>query len=129
MYKTALILAAGDGKRMKSELPKVLHKVCGKELAAHVLKAVSSVSDDAPVVVTGNRGELIKTLLQDSARFAVQPERRGTAHAVLCAAEYLEGREGYVTVTAGDMPLITAQTFEALLQKTVSATMHRASFI
>lgn len=120
MYKTALILAAGDGKRMKSGLPKVLHKVCGRELVAHVLKAVSRVSDDAPVVVTGNKGELIETLLKDSARFAVQPERRGTAHAVLCAKAYLEGREGYVTVTAGDMPLITEKTFEALLHKTVS---------
>ena len=120
MYKTALILAAGDGKRMKSELPKVLHKVCGKELIAHVLKAVSRISDDAPIVVTGNKRELIESLLKDKARFVVQPERRGTAHAVLCAKDYLEGREGYVTVTAGDMPLITEQTFEILLQKTVS---------
>lgn len=120
MYKTALILAAGDGKRMKSELPKVLHKVCGKELIAHVLKAVSRISDDAPIVVIGNKRELIESLLKDKARFVVQPERRGTAHAVLCAKDYLEGREGYVTVTAGDMPLITEQTFEILLQKTVS---------
>ncbi len=120
MYKTALILAAGDGKRMKSELPKVLHKVCGKELIAHVLKAVSRISDDAPIVITGNKRELIESLLKDKARFVVQPERRGTAHAVLCAKDYLEGREGYVTVTAGDMPLITEQTFEILLQKTVS---------
>lgn len=91
MYKTALILAAGDGKRMKSELPKVLHKVCGKELIAHVLKAVSRISDDAPIVVTGNKRELIESLLKDKARFVVQPERRGTAHAVLCAKDYLEG--------------------------------------
>ena len=48
MYKTALILAAGDGKRMKSELPKVLHKVCGKELIAHVLKAVRSALPSTP---------------------------------------------------------------------------------
>lgn len=120
MYKTALILAAGDGKRMKSELPKVLHKVCGRELVAHVLQAVRTVSDDAPVVVTGNQGEKIEALLKDNARFAVQAERRGTAHAVLCAKEYLEGRQGYVTVTAGDMPLITDRTFQNLLEKTVS---------
>ncbi len=94
--------------------------MCGKELIAHVLKAVSRISDDAPIVVTGNKRELIESLLKDKARFVVQPERRGTAHAVLCAKDYLEGREGYVTVTAGDMPLITEQTFEILLQKTVS---------
>ncbi len=120
MYKTAVILAAGDGKRMKSELPKVMHKVCGKELVAHVWNAVKEVSDDAPVVVTGNKGELIEALLKGKARFAVQAERRGTAHAVLCAKEYLTGLEGYVTITAGDMPLITEKTFQMLLEKTVS---------
>lgn len=123
MYKTALILAAGDGKRMKSDLPKVMHKVCGRELVYHVYTAVKTVSDDEPIVITGRRGELMHELFGDLVRYAEQTERRGTAHAVMCGSGYLEGQDGFVTITAGDMPLITDETFEKLLETTQNEQM------
>lgn len=123
MYKTSLILAAGDGKRMKSDLVKVLHKVCGKELVYHVFDAVKQVSDDEPIVVTGRCGELVAQLFGEKARIAVQSERRGTAHAVMCAQQYLENKEGYVTITAGDMPLITGSTFKKLVDTAIQNDM------
>lgn len=115
MYKTSLILAAGDGKRMKSEVPKVMHRVCGYPLVKHVYNAVKTVSDDDPIVITGRNGELLHDLFKDTARYAEQAERKGTAHAVMCGQSYLEGKEGYVIVTAGDMPMITAETFKSLV--------------
>lgn len=118
MIQTALILAAGEGKRMKSALPKVMHKVCGLPLIEYVLQAVSAVSDGAPVAVVGNGKELVEEYLGDRVRYAVQHERKGTAHAVMTARSYLAGQQGYVTVTAGDMPAITAETFIALAEYT-----------
>lgn len=123
MYKTSLILAAGDGKRMKSDLPKVMHKVCGYQLVKHVFNAVKTVSDDEPIVITGRRGELLHDLFKDTARYAEQTERRGTAHAVMCGQHYLEGKDGYVTITAGDMPMITGATFQKLLDTAISENM------
>lgn len=115
MYKTSLILAAGDGKRMKSDTPKVLHKVCGYPIVKHVFNAVKEVSDDEPIIITGKCGDVIRDLFKENARYAEQTERRGTAHAVMCGSGYLEGKTGYVTVTAGDMPLLTADTFKNLV--------------
>lgn len=123
MYKTSLILAAGDGKRMKSDLPKVMHKVCGYQLVKHVFNAVKTVSDDEPIVITGRRGELLHDLFKDTARYAEQTERRGTAHAVMCGQHYLEGKDGYVTITAGDMPMITGKTFQKLLDAAINENM------
>ncbi len=123
MYKTSLILAAGDGKRMKSDLPKVMHKVCGYPLVKHVFNAAKEVSDDAPIVITGRRGELMHEIFGDTARYAEQTERKGTAHAVMCGQHFLENKEGYVTITAGDMPLITGETFKKLLDAATSADM------
>ncbi len=123
MYRTSLILAAGDGKRMKSDLPKVMHKVCGYQLVKHVFNAVKEVSDDEPIVITGRRGELLHELFGESARYAEQTERRGTAHAVMCGQHFLENKDGYVTITAGDMPLITGDTFKSLLETAINEDM------
>ena len=123
MYKTSLILAAGDGKRMKSQTPKVMHKVCGYPLVKHVFNAVKTVSDDEPIVITGRCGELLHDLFKDGARFAEQAERRGTAHAVMCGQHYLEGKSGYVTITAGDMPMITGETFQKLVETATNNAM------
>ncbi|MBP5661854.1 MAG: bifunctional UDP-N-acetylglucosamine diphosphorylase/glucosamine-1-phosphate N-acetyltransferase GlmU [Clostridia bacterium] len=118
MKRLALILASGDGKRMKSDLPKVMHRVCGIPLVGHVFRAVEAVSDDKPIVITGRRGELMRDYFGDRARYAEQAERRGTAHAVMCGQRFLEGEEGLVTVTAGDMPLIRLETFQKLAETT-----------
>lgn len=123
MYKTSLILAAGDGKRMKSETPKVMHKVCGYPLVKHVFNAVKTVSDDEPIVITGRCGELLHNLFADDARYAEQTERRGTAHAVMCGQHYLKGKTGYVTITAGDMPMITGETFQKLVTTAINNNM------
>ncbi len=123
MYKTSLILAAGDGKRMKSQTPKVMHKVCGYPLVKHVFNAVKTVSDDEPIVITGRCGELLHELFLDEARYAEQTERRGTAHAVMCGQHYLEGKSGYVTITAGDMPMITGNTFQKLIETAIENEM------
>lgn len=123
MYKTALILAAGDGKRMKSDLPKVLHKVCGYPLVKHVFNAVKCVSDDEPIIITGRCGELTRKIFGENARYAEQTERRGTAHAVMCGKHFLQGKDGYVTVTAGDMPLLRGETFEKMVNTAVENDM------
>ncbi len=123
MYKTSLILAAGDGKRMKSDIPKGMHKVCGYPLVKHVYNAVKPVSDDEPILITGRRGELMHELFGDSVRYAEQTERKGTAHAVMCGQKYLEGKDGYVTVTAGDMPMLTGETFIKLLDAAMNDNM------
>ena len=99
----ALILAAGEGTRMKSGLPKVLHPVCGRPLIDWALHAAAAV-DPQPVVIVGYGRDRVMEHLQGRARFAVQAEQLGTGHAVMSAQQFLE--EGKVYVLAGDMPLL-----------------------
>lgn len=113
-----LILAAGEGKRMKSELPKVLHKAAGKALAEWVLLAARQAEDIDPVLIIGSGADKVKDFFGNSVRYAVQEKQKGTGHAVMCAAEYLTGSE-YVLIIAGDMPLLRAQTLISLKEKTV----------
>lgn len=119
MFKTGIILAAGQGTRMKSKVAKVLHKICGKSLVEHVLRALEPAIDDKPIVVVGNCAEQVMEKLEGKAYFALQAERKGTGHAVMMAKDYLIGKEGYVVVCAGDMPLIKAQTLKNLMDYTV----------
>lgn len=110
----AIILAAGYGKRMKSNLPKVLHRVLGKPLVAWVMEAVQPLLDQPPVLVIGYGRELVRAAFGDKVRYAVQEEQLGTGHAVLMAREYLERMQGYVLVLAGDMPLLRTKTLRSL---------------
>jgi bifunctional UDP-N-acetylglucosamine pyrophosphorylase/glucosamine-1-phosphate N-acetyltransferase len=82
MKITAVILAAGQGTRMKSDLPKVLHPVCGQPMIAHALAAAKSASTETPVVVIGHGAEAVREFLGDSARCVVQDPQLGTGHAV-----------------------------------------------
>ncbi len=108
--KTAVILAAGAGTRMKSDRPKVLHEVCGKPMAAHVISQVKRAGAERVIVVVGHGADLVKEALAgDGIIFAVQTEQLGTGHAVMQAASYLP-EEGDVFVICGDTPLITAET-------------------
>ncbi|TDC74412.1 bifunctional UDP-N-acetylglucosamine diphosphorylase/glucosamine-1-phosphate N-acetyltransferase GlmU [Streptomyces hainanensis] len=116
-----IVLAAGEGTRMKSATPKVLHEICGRPLLGHVVAACRELDPRELVVVVGHGREAVGAHLAEAdpgARTAVQHERRGTAHAVRTALESLlaDGVEpaGTVLVTCGDIPLQTAATLRAL---------------
>jgi bifunctional UDP-N-acetylglucosamine pyrophosphorylase / glucosamine-1-phosphate N-acetyltransferase len=104
---TVVVLAAGLGKRMRSELPKVLHEVCGKPMVLHVLAAAARLEAERTVVVLGHGHDLVEPYLPAGCVVALQPEQHGTGHAVLCAAEQV--LPGPFVVLAGDTPLITGE--------------------
>jgi len=112
-----VILAAGMGTRMRSDIPKVLHPLLGKPMVEYIFDAVRDICIDAPLVVVGNRADLVMETLGDKARYVVQEPQLGTAHAVQCAREVLRGNSDIVLVANSDFPLITAETY-ALLVKT-----------
>jgi bifunctional UDP-N-acetylglucosamine pyrophosphorylase / glucosamine-1-phosphate N-acetyltransferase len=113
----AVVMAAGKGTRMKSDLPKVLHKVCGMPMVEHVLSALAGIGVDKPIVVIGHGAEKVREVLQDKADYAIQAEQLGTGHAVMQAEGLLQGIVGDVVVVCGDTPLITSATLEELVTK------------
>ncbi|MBD3232549.1 MAG: NTP transferase domain-containing protein [candidate division Zixibacteria bacterium] len=115
MDKAAIILAAGKGKRMKSDLPKVLHKLNGKPIVDYVIDNVRSAGYNKVILVIGHGRELVKKELSDrDLEFAIQAEQLGTGHAVKCAEPFLTEFDGTVLVLAGDMPLISPTTINKL---------------
>jgi bifunctional UDP-N-acetylglucosamine pyrophosphorylase / glucosamine-1-phosphate N-acetyltransferase len=116
---TVVVLAAGQGKRMKSDLPKVLHQVCGKPMLLHVLAAAAEVEAARTVVVLGHGHALVESVLPLGCVVALQEQQHGTGHAVLCAA--VEILPGPFVVLAGDTPLITGVLLRGLVDR------HRAS--
>ncbi|GIJ51164.1 bifunctional protein GlmU [Virgisporangium aliadipatigenens] len=117
--RTVIVLAAGMGKRMKSDLPKVLHPVLGRTLVGHVLATVGEAfgGDARTVVVVGNGAERVTSHVAEIAPEAVvalQAEQRGTGHAVRIALESAKVTEGRVIVLNGDIPMLTAETLRAL---------------
>lgn len=115
MKKMAIVLAAGQGKRMKSKKYKVLHAVCGKPMVGHVLDTVREASCERTVVVVGHGADAVKAALGDTAEYALQDEQLGTGHAVLQAEPLLGKEEGITIVTYGDTPLVTADTLKKLI--------------
>ena len=112
--KYAVILAAGQGTRMKSKLYKVLHPVCGKAMVDHVLTQLEHVGIDQIVTVVGHGADQVKQLLGDRTTYALQAEQLGTGHAVMQAEDVLGQKDGITLVTCGDTPLFTAETFKQL---------------
>jgi len=118
----AVILAAGEGTRMKSDLAKVLHEINGLPMIVHVLNALSEVSPRRTVVVVGHQAEAVMERLagdridHEGLMFAVQSERLGTGHAVMQADPALEGFEGTIMVLTGDTPLLEKSTLAAFLK-------------
>ena len=106
---TAVILAAGKGTRMKSKLPKVLHKVGGHPMLEHVMDAAEAAGCRDNVVVIGHGAELVRELVGSRARIALQAEQLGTGHAVLQAADTLQDFTGTVMILCGDTPLLEAE--------------------
>ena len=113
MGATALILAAGEGTRMKSELPKVAHALLGVPMVSYVVDAARTAGCDRVVVVTGHRAEVVEELLGD-VECVRQDRQLGTGHAVMCARDALE-EAGSLLVLSGDSPLIRPETIAALV--------------
>lgn len=111
-----IILAAGKGTRMKSKLPKVLHKVCGKPMLQHVIDAAKSAGSTREVVVIGNGAELVEKTISN-VEFVLQAEQLGTGHAVLCTKEKFANAEGTVLVLCGDTPLFTGELLKKFVNK------------
>ncbi len=111
----AVVLAAGDGTRMLSKIPKVIHSLYGKPLIHHVLDAVRGAGIRRIVVVVGYRSDWVRDQLGAGVQTALQRSLKGTAHAVMQALPLLKKFRGDVVVLYGDTPLLTAQTVRGLI--------------
>ena len=116
-----VVLAAGKGTRMKSALPKVLHRVGGKSMLQHVLDAASAAGARRNIVVVGFGGEQVKEAIGEQAEFVVQKEQLGTGHAVQQAADLLQNETGTVMVLCGDTPLLTGDLLKRLYEEHLAA--------
>ena len=116
MKVTAVLLAAGQGTRMKSDLPKVLHPVVGKPMLWHALQAVDQASTEKPVVVVGYGAEQVREYVGEDGVCILQEPQLGTGHAAMQAEPVLNGKTDYVIVTYADMPLLRGETFEKLVE-------------
>lgn len=112
----AVILAAGQGTRMKSKLYKVLHPVCGKPMVQHVVDHIQTLDVKRIVTVVGHGAEMVKQQLGDKSEYVLQAEQLGTAHAVQQAEAILSSEEGTTLVVCGDTPLIRPETMQALFE-------------
>ena len=110
-----IILAAGKGKRMKSDLAKVLHPVGGVPMLTHPIAAARAAGSRKIVVVIGHQAERIRALFREGDLiFAEQREQLGTGHAVLQAREFFRDYEGAIVILCGDVPLILPETVRSL---------------
>lgn len=131
--RVAVVLAAGEGTRMRSKLPKVLHELHGKPLIGWVLAAIEAAGYDRTVVIIGHKGEMVRRALGDhDVEFAWQREQLGTGHAVLQARDALRSASGQVTVLSGDVPLVRPETLAELVrvhrEQGAAATVMTAEF-
>ena len=124
----AVILAAGQGTRMRSDIAKVLHTICGKSMIQHVIDATRPLSPERVILVVGYQAEAVKEeIKEDGIEFAVQSERLGTGHAVLQAESLLARFSGTVMVLTGDTPMLRSGTLDSLhdhhIREKASATV------
>ncbi len=112
-----VVLAAGKGTRMKSAVPKVLHRAAGLPLIDHVLRAADSISPTSVIVILGHEAEQLRNALQKRGglSFALQSPQLGTGHALLQAEPLLDTAEGTVVLLSGDVPLLSAASLQALV--------------
>jgi bifunctional UDP-N-acetylglucosamine pyrophosphorylase/glucosamine-1-phosphate N-acetyltransferase len=119
---SAVILAAGEGTRMKSGLAKVLHEICGRPMIAHVLESLEELSPSKTIVVVGHQADAVIERLSGvetsggELEFVMQKERLGTGHAVMQARPVLERFKGTIMVLTGDTPLLKGSTLGAFLR-------------
>jgi UDP-N-acetylglucosamine diphosphorylase/glucosamine-1-phosphate N-acetyltransferase len=114
--KAAILLAAGKGKRMNSDLPKVLHRLNGKPLIRHLLDTITALNFARIIVVIGHKGEMVIEELKDyQVEFVWQREQLGTGHAVQMAQGLLSDFDGTILVAAGDVPFLSSLSINNLL--------------
>ncbi len=113
---TAVILAAGQGTRMKSNLPKGLHPLAGQPLLAYLLDAAQTVTGQPPVLVVGHGADEIRRAFGERALYVTQAEQKGTGHALLQAEPLLKGKTDLVLLVNGDLPLLEADSLRALVE-------------
>ena len=113
----AIILAAGKGTRMKSDLHKVLHPIAGRPMLMHLLDSVDQLAPACKVVVVGSGKDQLEAALAGSASLAVQEPQLGTGHAVQQAENALPGFEGDVLILYGDVPFVPAPTMQAMIDR------------
>jgi len=118
MQKIAVVMAAGKGTRMKSDLPKVLFPVCGRPMIEFVLDALEQAGIDRMIVVVGYRSGLVRSMLahRTNLEYAEQTEQLGTGHAVMMCREQLQSHKGPVMVVAGDCPMIQVDSIRKLFE-------------
>src|SRR5690625_1058778 len=112
--RNAVILAAGQGTRMKSNLYKVLHSVAGRPMVKHVIDQLKSIAIDELVTVVGHGAEQVMETIGNDTKFVIQEQQLGTGHAVLQAESLLKNKEDTTIVVCGDTPLITSDTYEKM---------------
>lgn len=119
----ALILSAGKGTRMKSTLPKVVHKVCGKEMVNHVINASREAGANEIVAILGHGSDIVEKVLPENTTIALQVEQLGTGHAVMMAKDYINDNDTIV-VLCGDTPLIKPETLQNLFEYHINNEYH-----
>lgn len=117
----SVILAAGKGTRMKSKMPKVLHKVCGKPMLSHVIRSAKEAGAERIIAIIGHEAEQVKNEIGEGPEWANQIEQLGTGHAVMQVESMLQGFAGTILILCGDTPLITAESLKSLLEKHVES--------
>ncbi len=110
----AIILAAGQGTRMKSNTSKVLHKVLGKSMVEYPIEASRKAGISDVCLIVGHKAEDVKELLKDDVKYVLQAERLGTGHAVMQATDFIKGADE-VIILCGDTPLVTDETIKSML--------------
>ena len=115
MKTATILLAAGKGTRMRSNLLKVLHPLGGKPMLWHTIQAVVQATSTPPTLVVGYQGDKVKDTFGDLVEYVTQAEQLGTGHAVLQVGPHLKGKTDLVVVLLGDMPLLRGETIERLI--------------
>ncbi|TET09685.1 MAG: bifunctional UDP-N-acetylglucosamine diphosphorylase/glucosamine-1-phosphate N-acetyltransferase GlmU [Candidatus Atribacteria bacterium] len=111
-----IIMAAGKGKRMKSNLPKVLHNLAGKPILNYVLDTVDQLKAKRKILIVGHKSDQIRELIGDKIEYVEQKEQLGTAHAVLQTKKLLSDFKGDVLILSGDVPFLTVKILKKLLK-------------
>lgn len=113
----AIVLAAGKGTRMKSDLHKVLHPIAGRPMLLHLMASIDALSPAKKVVVVGDKADQLEAALGGTADLAVQDPQLGTGHAVQQAERALAGFDGDVLILYGDVPFVPAATMQAMIDR------------
>ena len=113
----AVVMAAGNSTRMKSAHSKVVHQVAGKPIIKWVADALYKAGCSEQVYIVGDKQEEIRNVLGESVAYIFQEKRLGTGHAVMQAAPFLEGRDGYTIVLPGDSPMVSEETIRKAVDK------------